>query len=97
MFAKTMNTKNIVVTEINILDRSINLKGTFVDSAYLFNGYKTRYKDRILYIKIKGSLFSFTKSSSDFNININNSFGDLEKIYLEDSDQSKNILLWSKK
>ncbi|KWX79022.1 hypothetical protein AML91_03635, partial [Paenibacillus jilunlii] len=49
----------------------------FTDSANKYRGYKLTYNDNTLYIKIKGSLLSFNGSAGDFNISINNNFGNI--------------------
>ncbi|MRN55622.1 hypothetical protein [Paenibacillus monticola] len=96
MFTNIINPSTIFVSQCNITNNSISIKGAFTDSANKYRGYKLTYNDNTLYIKIKGSLLSFNGSTGDFNISIKNDFGDIQKIYLQGSNSSQRTLIWSK-
>ncbi|CQR56546.1 hypothetical protein [Paenibacillus riograndensis] len=96
MFTNIINPNTIFVSQCNITNNSILIKDAFTDSANKYRGYKLTYNDNTLYIKIKGSLLSFNGSAGDFNISINNDFGNIQKIYLQGSNSSQRTLIWSK-
>ncbi|WP_157764403.1 hypothetical protein [Paenibacillus riograndensis] len=96
MFTNIINPNTIFVSQCNITNNSILIKGAFTDSANKYRGYKLTYNDNTLYIKIKGSLLSFNGSAGDFNISINNDFDNIQKIYLQGSNSSQRTLIWSK-
>ncbi|WP_036667961.1 hypothetical protein [Paenibacillus sp. HW567] len=95
MFTNIINPSSIFISQCNISNHIISIKGGFSDSANRYRGYKVDYSDNALYIKIKGSILSLNGSTGDFNISIKNSFGDIQKIYLQGSDSSQRTLIWS--
>lgn len=97
MFYKsTVAPSKVFVSELNVSDSKITLKGTFTDSAIKYSGYKATYNNSKLYIKVKAGLFTFSKSK-DVNISITNSYGKIDEIYLQDATSKENRLIYPKK
>ena len=56
-YSRCINPSQIRITTVNVSDRIINISGTTISSALKYQGYRCEYKDNILYIGLKYSLF----------------------------------------
>lgn len=90
-----INPHSIMISQCKVSDEIIAVKGGFSDSANKFTGYKAAYANNTLYLKITGSILPLPKSTGDFNISIKNDYGHIQSIYLQGSDPSQNIRIWS--
>lgn len=97
VFNHTINPSNIIIKSVDASVNKITLKGEIIGSADLYKNYEVSYHNESLYIKIKGGLISFTKSSGSIDISIANTYGKINKIYLQNDGTSGNILIWPKK
>lgn len=94
--SSTIHPNNVFIKEVNVSDSQVTLKGTFIESARQYKGYKIDYKNEGLYIKIKGALLSFSKTK-EIDISIANKYGRIEKIYLQGDTLSVNKRIWPEK
>lgn len=96
LFIKTINPHNIFVTQANVSDNTIEVVGEFTDGFNHFKGYKTEYVDETHFIKIKGGIgFLMKQGSGGINILMNNTFGNIKEVYLQDHSGNK-VQIWAK-
>lgn len=96
MSPNVMNPDLIFVSNSNVIEQNISIAGGFVSSADQYRGYSVDYHDEALYIKVKGHLIGFYGSSGAFNINIENQYGDVNKIYIQGAELADHKLIWEK-
>lgn len=89
-------TNHIMITDISANDDSINIHGTFSDSALVYKGYTTKYSNGELSLRIKYGPISLSKNKEiDISI-IKQDYKDVSKIYLVGKESSDNTLIWQK-
>lgn len=92
MLNKVMNPNEIMVTKSDASAEQITIKGGFTDSVSRYRGYKASFENNTLYIKIKGSKLPFGGNSGDFNISLANTYGQIDKIYLQGTGNTKKLI-----
>lgn len=92
-----MNPDLIFVSNSNVTEQNVSIAGGFVSSADLYRGYSVDYHDQAMYVKIKGNIIGLSKSSGEFHINIENKYGDVNKIYIQGTEPPDDKLIWEKK
>ncbi len=91
----TVYPNTIDITNIDVTDNFINVKGEFNGSAVWYEGYKTKYDNGNLYITILGLKLA-PASKGSINISIPNNFGKIDAIYLTGDRNNDDILIWPK-
>jgi hypothetical protein len=94
--ANTISPSNIIVKDISVTDDLITFSGDFMDAANNFKDYEIEYKDLILYLEIKGSIFSQSKSKGSINITIQNEYKSIKQIQLKGKETENNKIIWSR-
>lgn len=61
-------------------------------------GYDVYYKDKALYVKVRGTLpiDLLFLSTCDGNVSIPNKYGEINAIYLAGDNPSENVRIWPK-
>ncbi|WP_027409414.1 hypothetical protein [Anoxybacteroides tepidamans] len=96
VFSKTLSLNSIAISETNVGDKIISIKGNIAESGTKYKGYSISEKNGTLFINIKGSLFSFGDKDSSFDIKINKGkYGHINKILLH--DRAHNRQIWPEK
>lgn len=88
--------ENYSVREIIVQDNSLHFKGTTISSAQAFSGYKYKFKNGDVYIKIRYSLASRFNKSGDCEINIVENFANINNVYLQGMKKDDIRLIWSR-
>lgn len=96
MLSKIIKPNAVIISQSNVTEESITLTGGFADSASNYRGYSVEYHDQALYVKIKGNILPFPNSSGNFNINFENKYSNVNKIYIQGSEESDRNLIWEK-
>ncbi|WP_027408858.1 hypothetical protein [Anoxybacteroides tepidamans] len=95
-FSKTLSPNSIAISEANVGDKIISIKGSIAESGTKYKGYSISEKNGTLFINIKGSLFPFGGKGSSFDIQINkNEYAHINKILLYDGTHNRQI--WPEK
>ncbi|GEM_PF-2371339 len=92
----SVDTGFVVPISIIVASNSVSINGSLSASALWYYGYETEYRDAALYVRIKGGSINLPNSSGDFMISIPNTFGIIDKIYLQGSAANDIKLIWEK-
>lgn len=95
-FPKTMSAGTVFLSNCNVTKDTITVQGGFSDSANKYSGYKLSYHDDedILYIQMRGSLLSLSRSGGDIDIALPNHYEGIQEIYIQGTDNSDRVLAW---
>lgn len=94
-FTTTVSPESIAISEVNIGDEKILIKGSIAESGSSYSGEKIWQKDGVLYINIKSKLINFGNSFDKFNISLEKKdYGDFSEVVLIKDDNKRTI--WSK-
>lgn len=94
-FTTTVSPESIAISEVNIGDEKILIKGSIAESGSSYSGEKIWQKDGVLYINIKSKLINFGNSFDKFNISLEKKdYGDFSEVVLIKGDNKRTI--WSK-
>ncbi|KDE48860.1 hypothetical protein DI43_01615 [Geobacillus sp. CAMR12739] len=95
-FSKALSPNSIAISEANVGDKMISIKGSIAESGTKYKGYSISEKNGTLLITIKGSLFSFGSKGSSFHIQIDkNKYAHINQILLDDGSHHRQI--WPEK
>ena len=97
MLTATVSPQSIAVSQVDVSDHLVTLKGNIIASAVGYRGYKAEYHDGKLFIKIKGSVLPIGKLSGRIDISIENQFGKIDEVYLQGNSSSNDELIWPQK
>lgn len=93
LLTKTVSPNYIAISEAELGEESIVLKGNIVESATGYKGYKVEKEGNDLFIELKGSRIPIGKQDGSFSIKINKKdFGEFNGVYLRDG--SKKEIIW---
>lgn len=93
LLTKTVSPNNIAISEAELGEESIVLKGNIVDSSTGYKGFKAEKEGNNLVIELKGSRLPIGKQDGSFSIKIDKKdFGDFNGVYLRDG--SKKEIIW---
>jgi|GEM_PF-1733284 len=95
-FSKALSPNSIAISEANVSDKTISIKGSIAESGTKYKGYSISEKNGTLFITIKGSLFSLGGKGSSFHIQIDkNKYAHINQILLDDGSHHRQI--WPEK
>lgn len=92
---KTVSPESIAISEVNIGEEEILIKGSIAESGSSYVGEKIWKKDGIIYINIKSKFINFGNSVDIFNISLEKAdYENFSEIVLVKDENKRTI--WSK-
>ncbi|HEY5561451.1 MAG TPA: hypothetical protein VIK72_06780 [Clostridiaceae bacterium] len=84
------------VKSVMVSNETIKISGTTVNSGEAFTGYSYTINKDTIYLKLRYSIVNPIHKSGDFNILINNNFGNIKYIYMQGKKTGDRKLIWTK-
>ncbi len=93
----TYNEVSVVIHNVEIDQTSAYIEGSSINSSPGFSHFEYFLEDGILYIELKYTRLTGSKSSSgDFELEINEDFSLLNKIFLKGETEGQYMLIWNR-